>query len=394
MSILSGLIRLQREQQLATQSALRLGSLNFAVTMRNTSRCRAIESSLSEVRSRAAAQAAELERLQTQLLDVRDGAEQQHADLERLQADLADSRAEIERLQARRHSADGALNVGVALLCAWTLGSPLVAVPMGVASALIRLLTGRRTRSAYALVHALRLATLAALIVRARRALQRVGLLHKGADGSHLEEVCRGLRALLGRLAAAVREGARALRSQSLVLAASPACEQLAAAARGGWQAVSARPGVQLAVSAARDGWRAAKERSALQSWALLVSAAREGWQAAKACVQAPRPGALIETAEPGDDGAAEADAPVASLAGAFAPSPLAELQANAREEKGSALLAKARAGAKAPGGTPKDDSRPAAGVDGAAATAPPLKLKVVSDDAADGDDKENSLTS
>lgn len=254
MSILSGLIRLQREQQLATQSALRLGSLNFAVTMRTTGKCRKMEAELAEVQSRASEQREELQQLRSELRDVRDGAERQHAELrdaaqtqaaelEGLASAVVTYQAKLKAVQTQQESADGMLNVGIVVLCAWCLSSPVVSIPMAVVSALLRALTGRRTRSASALVGALRLAILGALVVRVRRTFQHFGLLDTRADGaSHVEEVARGFRTLVVRLAAALRHGAVLKpEHQELLRLVVRSCAAAESAARKSWQAAKER---------------------------------------------------------------------------------------------------------------------------------------------------------
>ncbi|KAG8458262.1 hypothetical protein KFE25_001554 [Diacronema lutheri] len=256
MSILNGLIAIQREQHIATQAALRLGSLNFAVTARNTARTRKLESELDAVRRSAGEHRLELERLRAQLLDARKDAEQQHAQLRdasrthdesllALQELVRTYRAQLAVVEREQRSSDGMLHVGIVVLAAWVLSSPLVSLPLAFISALLRLLTGRRTRSASALTFALRVAVLGWLVARLRRACQQLGLLDARAESAAKHELARGIRLLLERLVADVlasfgardsgRLASATLHARALVLAAAHSGRDALKDARARW---------------------------------------------------------------------------------------------------------------------------------------------------------------
>ncbi|KAJ1634973.1 hypothetical protein T492DRAFT_969368 [Pavlovales sp. CCMP2436] len=189
--------RAQREQQLATsvQAAIRLGSLSFALATRTASRCRRLaadlaldRAALEQVRGRADLQHSELRQLRGELRFARDESERDHASLRAQQQQqevaletmggvLASCRARLQEFQRRQQLAgQGAVSCLAICICAGVISSPVVSAPMAVVSALVHVLAGKRTRSAAALLAALRLAIFAYLFVRVRRGAARLPL--------------------------------------------------------------------------------------------------------------------------------------------------------------------------------------------------------------------------
>jgi hypothetical protein len=232
MALLSSLARMQRSQQLATQTALRLGSLNFAMNKQNTSKCRQLEReleanrlALADVESRATEQHAELERLRAQLFDACDDSHRQHAELldkarsqeeslAEVQLTLGRYRARLHAVQSQQRSVEGAISISVVLVSAW-----LTALPMTVVSALLRLIVGKRTRATRAVgaaVAATRICILAWLIARIRRGLQRLGLLDPQSPRVQVSEMAGALHQRLQALVSCQSVSSSAARTWSL----------------------------------------------------------------------------------------------------------------------------------------------------------------------------------
>jgi uncharacterized coiled-coil protein SlyX len=223
LNALDTLARTQRAQLLETQKALKLGSLSLAMTARNTTKCRQLEAdcassrqAIEAVQDRTAEQQLEIARLETQIVETRGNADRQTAELRvsarahesalsHVQGLLATYRGRLQAVQSEQRSKDGLLNLAVLLAGSWLLSSPLVAAPLAALGACLRLLGGRRSaRSVGALLVAMRLALLAAVVTRARRGLQRVGILGAVESPVQLDAFARALASALASALAAL----------------------------------------------------------------------------------------------------------------------------------------------------------------------------------------------